>query len=56
MTPDERIAEIGEVLAAGLVRLHRQKSSSLAADRGDSSLDLHADQSGRATPETERKA
>jgi hypothetical protein len=56
MTDGERLAEIGQILARGLVRLLRQKSSHLPDDRGDSSLDFTADRSSRATPETERKA
>jgi hypothetical protein len=56
MTDDQRLAEIAEILAAGVVRVLGRKSSHLAADRGDSSLDFTADRSSRATPETERKA
>jgi hypothetical protein len=49
-SPDlhERIAEIGEILAAGLTRLWARKSSGKSADRGESSLALPADQSGHA--------
>lgn len=52
---DERITELGQILALGLIRLHARKSTQSSADRGDSSLDFTADRSSRATPETERK-
>lgn len=37
MTPDARIAELGRIVAAGVLRL-REQSSSLSAHGGDSSL------------------
>jgi len=37
MTPDARIAELGRIVAAGVLRM-REQSSSISADRGDSSL------------------
>ena len=40
MSPAERLAELAEILAAGLMRLPRPKSSPLSADRGESSLDF----------------
>lgn len=40
MTPEERVAEIGRILALGLIRLHTDKSSSLSAGLGDSCLDF----------------
>ncbi len=43
-----RLAEIGEILAAGLVRLRGPKSSEISADTGESSLDFTPDQSGHA--------
>ena len=49
----ERIAEIGEILALGLIRLGMPKSSPLVADGGEGSLDCLASQSGHANPETE---
>jgi hypothetical protein len=49
----DRIAEIGEILALGLIRLRARKSTQLSADRGDSSLDCVADQSGHANSTTE---
>ncbi|MDP2357537.1 MAG: hypothetical protein Q8M31_15960 [Beijerinckiaceae bacterium] len=47
MTPAERIAEIGRLLAAGLIRMQAQKSSTLSAAGGDSSFDILAMKSGR---------
>ncbi len=47
MTPAERIAEIGRLLAAGLIRMQAQKSSTLSAAGGDSSFDILALKSGR---------
>jgi hypothetical protein len=46
----ERIAEIAEILAAGLMRLVDQKSSPISADIGESSLDLSAAESGHSSP------
>jgi len=37
MTPDARIAELGRIVAAGVLRL-REQSSSISAHGGDSSL------------------
>ena len=37
MTPDARIAELGRIVAAGVLRM-RDQSSSLSAASGDSSL------------------
>jgi hypothetical protein len=54
ITPAERIAEICSILAAGLVRLHARKSSSLSADSGESLLDSTADRSGHARIATTR--
>jgi hypothetical protein len=41
----ERIAEIGEILAAGLVRLRARKSSEFSRQIGESSLDCLGKQS-----------
>jgi hypothetical protein len=49
----ERIAEIGEILALGLVRLRARQSSQTLADGGESSLACVAHQSGHANSETE---
>ena len=48
MTAPERLAEIAEILAAGLMRLRARQSSSLSPDSGESSLDCFAHQSGHA--------
>jgi hypothetical protein len=56
MTAAERLAEIAEILARGLIRLHARKSSSLSADRGDSSVDFSPDRSGHAQHPDGRKA
>ena len=48
MSTDERLAEIAEILAAGLIRLHARQSSRLSADHGDSSLHFPPDQSVHA--------
>jgi hypothetical protein len=42
----ERITEIAEILAAGLIRLRARKSSQISPDLGEISLDILADQSG----------
>jgi hypothetical protein len=46
MTAAERLDEIADILAAGLIRLRARKSSSLSRHRGESSLDFSPDQSG----------
>jgi hypothetical protein len=48
MAAAERLAEIAEILAAGLMRLWARQSSPLSPDGGESSLDCAATQSGRA--------
>lgn len=48
MSATERIAEIGQILARGLVRLRARQSSRISVPHGESSLDLLADQSGGA--------
>lgn len=44
----ERLDEIAEILAAGLMRLRARKSSPISADCRESSLDLPAAQSVHA--------
>lgn len=56
MTGTERLAELGQILAAGLMRLHARKSSRLSADHGDSSVDFLPDRSGHADTLTRRTA
>jgi hypothetical protein len=46
MTAAERLDEIADILAAGLIRLSARKSSALSCDHGESSLDFSPDQSG----------
>ena len=56
MTADERLAEIAEILARGLVRLHARKSSPLSADDRDSFVDLPPHGSGHANAPKRKKA
>jgi len=49
MTPAERLAELGRILAAGLIRMKASKSTPLSADGGESSVDLAGTKSGHAT-------
>jgi len=53
MSPAERLAEIVEILAAGVVRLRGRQSSPLLPIHGESSLDCAGDQSGDANSEAE---
>ena len=46
MTAAERLAEVGEILAAGLLRLRAREHE--AGDHGDVSLDFSANQSVHA--------
>ncbi|MCK1616594.1 hypothetical protein IVA96_08015 [Bradyrhizobium sp. 159] len=45
-----QLAEIGQILAIGLMRLHARKSSGLSSENGESSLHYDAYQSGHAIP------
>ena len=45
MTPAERLAEIGEILAAGLIRLRARQRETLVRRSGESSFDFPAHQS-----------
>lgn len=56
MTPDERLAELGQILARGLIRLHARKASPLSADKRDSFVDLPPHRSGHAATLTNGKA
>ena len=56
MTLEERLAELGQILARGLVRLHARKSSPLSADDGDSFVDLPPHRSGHANAPKQKKA
>jgi hypothetical protein len=48
MPAAERLDEIADILAAGLMRVRARQSTPQSADLGDSSLDCPADQSGHA--------
>jgi hypothetical protein len=50
LTSTERLAEIAQILATGLIRLRARKSSPLSRDDGESSLDFSPDQRGHAHP------
>ena len=46
----ERLGEIADILAAGLMRLRARKSSQISGDPGESSLDFSPDRRGHARP------
>jgi hypothetical protein len=48
MSAAERLAEVAEILATGLMRLRARQSSQLSRQFGESSLDCVADRSGHA--------
>lgn len=48
LSPKQRLSEIAEILAAGLIRMRARQSTALSADRGESSLDCATDQSSHA--------
>lgn len=50
MTAPERLDEIAEVLAAGLMRLQARQSSALSAHCGESSLHIPGHQSDVTAP------
>jgi hypothetical protein len=54
MDYDKSIAEIGEILALGLMRLLTPKSRDLSADDGESSLDFSPYQSGHPASSNRR--
>ena len=56
MTPDERLAELGQILARGLIRLHAREASPLSADKRDSFVDLPPNRSRHANAPKRRKA
>jgi hypothetical protein len=49
-TSAQRLAEIAEILAVGLMRLVARKSSPISAENGESSLDFSATESAHPTP------
>jgi hypothetical protein len=56
MSPAERLAELGRILAAGFIRLKANKSSTISADGGESSVDFSPLKSGHATSHKRRSA
>jgi hypothetical protein len=56
MPPADRIAELCEIVARGLVRLKAQQSRQVSDDRGESSLHFPSNQSGHAIPTHGRNA
>jgi hypothetical protein len=56
MAAKERLAEIAEILAAGLQRLRARKSSQKSREFGESSLDITGHQSGPADPKSPESA
>jgi len=51
----EALAEIAEILAAGLIRLRTPKSSGISAPTGESSLHFTARPSGHADPKSKQE-
>ena len=56
MTASERLAEVADLLALGLVRLRARQSSTVSGESGESPLDCLAHRSGRVLPKRERSA
>jgi hypothetical protein len=56
MTTTERLAEVAEILAAGLVRLRSRQSRRQSDDYGESFVDFTADPSRHATTTEEGEA
>jgi hypothetical protein len=56
MTAAERLAELGQILARGLIRLHAREASPLSADDRDSFVDLPPHRSGHAGTPKQKKA
>jgi hypothetical protein len=54
LSPQERLTEIAEILAAGLMRVRLRQSSPLSGDPGESSLHISPGQSGHLTSENRR--
>ena len=55
MTADERLTELGQILAAGFMRLRRRQSMSVAAPSGDFRLDFSPERSVHATAPMRRQ-
>jgi hypothetical protein len=56
MTADERLTEVAQILAAGLMRLRRRQATSPGGGSGDFRLDLSPGRSMHATARQRRKA
>jgi hypothetical protein len=54
MTAEQRLTEVAQILAAGLMRLRRRQSMS-AASSGDFRLDFSPERGGHATARQRRK-
>ena len=55
MTPAERLREVAEILAAGLLRLKARESIRSRGNRRDISLDFTANQSGHGRTKKRRE-
>lgn len=55
MSAAERLDEVADILAAGLIRLKARKSRALSADTRDSRLDFTPPQSGHVLVNRRRK-
>ena len=56
MTAAERLAELAQILARGLIRLHAHEASPLSADDRDSFVDLPPHRSRHANAPKQKKA
>jgi hypothetical protein len=56
MTASERLSELADLLALGLVRLRARQSSEVSRDHGESSLDCSPGESGVVLPKVPRRA
>ena len=56
MTAAERLAELAQILARGLIRLHAREASPLSADDRDSFVDLPPHRSRHANAPKQKKA
>jgi hypothetical protein len=55
MTAEERLTEVAQILAAGLIRLRRRQSATQASRSGDFRLDFSPDRSVHATAPKRRQ-
>jgi hypothetical protein len=55
MTPEQRLTELSQILAAGLIRLRRQKSEKLISHLEKKRLDLSPERSVHATAPKRRQ-